>query len=182
MMKRKRLDRNIWTSIISKRYFQQYVKEDDFEGIVSLLYIDEVSKPSIWEDPNNKITVCANGMKWLQILPTNDNYLITAMINNQNEIEVWYIDIIVGYGYDTDNVIFFDDLYLDLIISPNGDLKIDDMDELEEALKQNDITMDLYSLAISTKDKLQKEILDDLSKFYHFCMKLLQKIENNNTN
>ncbi len=170
-MQRKRLDRDIWTRITSKRYIQKHKKCNDFEGIVSLLYIDEVSLPSRWEYPDEVITVCDKGMKWLQIMPESENYVITAMINDENIINLWYIDIIANQGYAEDDVAFFDDLYLDLIVRPNGDIKIDDMDELEEALIKKDITEELFYLALKTKEKLINVILNDLANLNNFCMK-----------
>lgn len=68
-------------------------------------------------------------------------------------------------------------MYLDLIIRPNGDIRIDDMDELEEALKQNDITEDIYRLALSTKENLINDLLNDLPKLYEFCIQSMLQIE-----
>lgn len=181
-MKRKRLDRDIWTSITSKRYIQRQVKNNDFEGLLSVLYIDDVSNASRWEYPDKVIPVCDKGMKWLQILPSNENYLITAIIDGENNINIWYIDMIAGQGLADDNVAFFDDLYLDLIVRPNGDIKIDDMDELEEALKQKDITEELFDLALKTKEKLQNGILTDIPELYDFCIRSMLEIESNNYN
>lgn len=39
--------------------------------------------------------------KWLSILPKDDNYCITAMLNKNDEILLWYIDMIAGQGTDT---------------------------------------------------------------------------------
>lgn len=41
-MKRKRLDRDIWTSIVEKEYFQENINEPDFSGILSVLYLKKV--------------------------------------------------------------------------------------------------------------------------------------------
>lgn len=176
-MKRKRLDRDIWTSITSKKYIQRQVKNKEFDGILSLLYIDEVSNVSRWNFPDKEITVCDRGMIWLQILPADEYYLITAMIDDQNEINLWYIDMIAGQGLDEDSVAFYDDLYLDLIVRPNGDIKIDDRDELEEALKENDITEEQYRLALSTKEKLQNGLLTDIPKLTDFCLRSMREME-----
>lgn len=176
-MKRKRMDRDIWTRITAKRYTQQHISNHNFEGIVSLLYIDDVSSPSRWEYPDQVITICDKGMKWLQIMPSNEYYLITAMINEENNINLWYIDIIADQGFDNDTVAYYDDLYLDIIVRPNGDIKIDDMDELEEALRENDITEELYKLALKTKDHLVKGILKDIPRLQNFCMQLMLEME-----
>ncbi len=175
-MKRKRLDRDIWTRITVKRYVQKQIRKDTFDGIVSVLYIDEVSSPSRWKLPDEEITICDKGMKWLQILPADEYYLITAMMD-RGKILLWYIDIIAGQGLDGDGVPFYDDLYLDLVVRPNKAILIDDMDELEDALNDKDITQELFQLALNTKEKLENGILKDVPALRDFCLGLLAEVE-----
>jgi predicted RNA-binding protein associated with RNAse of E/G family len=176
-MKKKRLIYDDWTAIISKRYKQINIDTEFFKGIVALLCIDEVSAPQIWEFNGEKIDVCDTDMKWLQMIPYNDNYAITAMVNVENKIELWYIDMIADYGIDSDNIAYFHDLYLDLVVYQNGTIKIDDMDELVEAFEQNIITPDLYKLAIDTSQKLQQGILKDIPQLSKLCMLCMNEIE-----
>lgn len=175
-MKRKRLVYDDWTVITSKRYKQMNIDKEFFKGIIALLRIDEVSTPQVWEFNGEEIVVCDTGMKWLQMIPYNDTYVITAMINTKNEIELWYIDMIADYGVDSDNITYFYDLYLDLVVYPNGTIKIDDMDELLKALDQKIITPDLYKLAIETSQKLQIGILTDVPQLRKLCMRCLNEI------
>lgn len=175
-MKRKRLDRDLWTTITKKRYLQTQV-HTVFQGLAALLFIDEVSTPSRWDYPDRTITVCDAGMKWLQIIPDHENYMITAMISPENAINLWYIDVLAGYGFDTDGVAYYDDLYLDVIVRPNGEIKIDDMDELTQAFAGRIISKELFDLALSTTEKLQGSVLNDLSTFNGRCTTLLLEIE-----
>ena len=149
-MKKKRLTYEDWTVITSQRYKQINMDTDIFKGIVALKYIDEVATPQIWEFNGQKTIVCDKCMKWLQLIPYNDNYSIAAMINKRNEIEFWYIDMIADYGIDNDGIAYFHDLYLDLVVYPDGTIKIDDMDELVDAFEQKVINVDLYKLALET--------------------------------
>lgn len=181
-MKRKRLDRDIWTTITEKRYIQRIGQIGDFNGVVGLLYLDKVPEPSIWSYSAELFEACATGMKWLQLIPDNEDYMITAMINSDDKINVWYIDMIYGYGLSDDGVIYYDDLYLDIGIRPDGDYVIDDMDELAEALDEGDITRQQYDTAINTKDKLMTGILTDLDKLYSDCMQILSAMENSDCN
>lgn len=172
-MKRKRLDRDIWTDILDKRYIQKDVNDNSYKGIVSILYIDKVKIPVAWEYPDTDITVCDDGMKWLQFIPSGKNFVITAMVNADNKINLWYIDMIAGYGMDDDGVAYFDDLYLDLVVRPNGDIKVDDMDELIEALEEKDIDKKLYNLALETKDYLISNVLCDINEFNKKCLQYI---------
>lgn len=55
-------------------------------------------------------------------------------MDEENEILLWYIDMIAGQGIDIDDIPYFDDLYLDLIVYPDGSIIEDDRDELEQLL------------------------------------------------
>ena len=170
-MKRKALDRRGWIGITRTRYKQYETKCDDFYGIVGLLNIDGISKSLIWDiEP---------GVKWLHIMPYGENYVITAMISNEGVIVRWYIDIIAGYGYLPDGVLWFDDVYLDYYVE-NGVSNQYDMDELDEALKIGDITRELYDTAVNAGHRLETYVLNDLGRFDIWCMKLLDEIESIN--
>ena len=164
-MKRCRLSYDEWKCILQKEMSGKKVKEDFLEGYLGLLEIRKVSEVQKWKFNGEEVVVCDQGIKWLSILPQHDFYCITAMMNEKNEILVWYIDMIAGQGTDADGMPWFDDLYLDLVIYPDGGIKVDDMDELEEALRQNDITQEQFHLALRTADQLKKGLLKDIRSF-----------------
>jgi len=87
---------------------------------------------------------------------------------------VWYIDMIAGQGKDIDGVAYIDDLYLDLVVYPDGTVLEDDMDELEEALRSGDISKELFELAIETCNKLKTGLLRDIEKFKGFTGVILE--------
>jgi len=132
-----------------------------------------VEQAGILED----IVVCDNGVRWLSILPQDDYYCITAMMNEQEEILLWYIDMIASQGIDSDGVPYFDDLYLDLVVYPNGTILVDDMDELEDALSKKDITQEQFELALETSKRLQEGLLSNIDSFIEYtkkCIRLLR--------
>jgi uncharacterized protein len=176
-MKRKRLDRNTWTSITSKQYFQHYIEDSEYSGVIALLYVQAVSQPSIWQSAYGEVTVCDTGMKWLQFLPKGEHYLLTAMMNENNKINAVYIDIIGASGVEDDGVVYFDDLYLDLVVYQNGNILIDDRDELIMALKNNIITQQQYELAQRTQNKLLNGLYTDIHFLNDLCLRYLTIME-----
>jgi predicted RNA-binding protein associated with RNAse of E/G family len=62
---------------------------------------------------------------------------------------------------------------------PNGEYIVQDMDELEEALRDGVISREQFDLAIVTKDKLVGGILKDMDKLKSDCLNLVEIIENN---
>ena len=144
---------------------------DFFKGYIGLLEIGEVSEKQIWKFNGEAITVCDNGLKWLSILPQNDFYCITTMLNANNDILLWYIDMIAAQGIDADGIPYFDDLYLDLVVYPDGTIIVDDRDELEDALLAKDITQEQFNLAISTSKNLKAGLLSNINTFIEYTLK-----------
>jgi len=161
-MKRSRLTYDEWKCILDKRQKIKYIDNQNFSGYVSKIDILSVSEPQIWKFNGEDIVVCQNGYKWISILPKEDYYCITAMVNEQNHILLWYIDMIANQGIDADSVPYFDDLYLDLVVYPNGDIIEDDRDELEQAFSSGDITLQQFKLANVTSENLKNSLLNDI--------------------
>ncbi len=176
-MKRSRLSYDEWKCIISKDIHGKRLNSELLNGYIGLIDIKEVSKPQIWKFNGEDIVVCDKGRKWLSILPQNDWYCITAMMDEQGKVLLWYIDMIAKQGIDYDGVPYFDDLYLDLVVYPDGTIVVDDMDELEAALSKNDITQEQFDLAIKTSHKLQQGILSNISSFIEYTGKCYEIVK-----
>ena len=175
-MKRRRLSYDEWKCIVLKEVSGKRVCRDFFEGYIGIIDIKQVSEIQKWRFNGEDIVVCDKGLKWLYILPQNDFYCITAMMNEQNDILLWYIDMIAKQGIDADNIPYFYDLYLDLVVYPNGEILVDDMDELEKALQEKDITQEQFDLAVETADKLKRGLLSDIRSLISYTEKCYQEL------
>lgn len=170
-MKKSRLSYDEWKCIISKDIFGKKVNSELLNGYIGLIEIKEVSEAQVWKFNDEDIVVCDKGRKWLSILPQDDWYCITAMMDKKENILLWYIDMIAKQGIDADGVPYFDDLYLDLVVYPDGTIVVDDMDELEDALSSKDITPEQYNLAIEISNRLQQGMLSNISSFIEYTKK-----------
>ena len=176
-MKRSRLSYDEWKCILNKERKGKYVNNDWLNGFIGLIDIREVSEPQIWKFRGEDIVVCEKGKKWVSILPRNDWYCITAMMNEKGDILLWYIDMIAEQGVDEDEIPYFYDLYLDLVVYPDGTIIVDDMDELEDALEKGDITKEQFQLALNTSERLQNGLLSDISEFIKFTKKCFCELQ-----
>ena len=177
-MKKSRLSYDEWKCIISKDIFGKTVNSELLNGYIGFIDIKGVSEIQTWKFNGEDIVVCDKGRKWLSILPRNDWYCITAMMDEDEKVLLWYIDMIASQGIDVDGVPYFDDLYLDLVVYPDGTIIVDDMDELEEALSKKDITQAQFNLAIETSHRLQQGLLSDISSFTEYtgrCYEMIKK-------
>lgn len=154
------------------------VDTEGFKGHIGRLDILEVSEPQVWRFNGEKITVCDKGLKWLSILPGEDYYCITAMLDETEQVLLWYIDMIAEQGV-AEGIPWFDDLYLDLVVYPDGTIKVDDLDELEEALENREITEGQFHLAVETAKRLQEGLLSNVDRFQEFTGMCLELVKGN---
>lgn len=176
-MKRRRFTYDEWAGVPKQRFCQQRIENVYFKGMARLITMDEVAEPIVWNFHNDEILICDNGMKWLAMMPDKEFYVISALLNAENEITLWYIDMIADSGIDEDGIVYYDDLYLDLVVYPEGEVYTDDMDELEEALKNKDISLEQYELAIHTSDNLRAGLLADRKRLQNISVSCLQELK-----
>jgi predicted RNA-binding protein associated with RNAse of E/G family len=83
------------------------------------------------------------------------------MFDSQGEIVQWYIDICYVNGVSTENVPWMDDLFLDIVVLPSGEVVQKDADELEEALSKGIIDKEQYNLAWDESARINAYIKED---------------------
>lgn len=157
-MKRKYADRPNWKRVLSRKMIMQQFEDDNFKGYAVLIYIEKV-REALWVDlGGKKQCVVDDGYSWLTLFPQNESYVITAMFNHQNEVVQWYIDICRGRGFTAKGIPWYDDLYLDIIISSDYHISLIDEDDLALALKQNIIKQEDFDFAYHEANKLLKQL------------------------
>ena len=145
-MKRKYGDRSEWKRISKRKYAQSYLDTKEFKGYITLLHTIEVTKPLSARYGENDICICDDGYMWLQQFPIDKKHSVTTMFDTKGNIVQWYIDICLKNGLDR-HIPWMDDLFLDIILLPSGEVIQKDADELEEAYLNGIIDKSLYILA-----------------------------------
>ena len=168
-MKRKRADRIDWERILQRRFALTRLEDNIFKGYVSLFCIDEVTEPLIITHRNERVCLADNGYKWLQHFPDGEPYALTSIFNGQDELIRWYLDICKRHWRDEQGIVWYDDLYLDLDISPNGIINVLDVDELDEALKTEGVTHSEYEQAWRVLDSVMSAIEEDMFPLFWLC-------------
>jgi len=157
-MKRKFSDRANWRRIISKTYSSHFCNEEHFQGLITYYHIHELRNP-LWKTYYNKrICLADRGYVWMQHFPQGENFVVTTMFNHEGQVVQWYIDICKAQGFTDQQVPWFDDLYLDIVVLPSGEIMLMDEDELEEAVVQDDVSLEEAEAARQTAEKLLAEI------------------------
>lgn len=146
-MKRKSADRLNWPRIVARRFVAQRIDSDTYHGYVTLLRLDEVSEPFYVLFGQKRVCIVDNGYDWVQHFPDGASYVLLAAFDEQGELVQWYIDIVESMGIDERGVPWYNDLYLDIVVSPLGETLLLDVDELDEALRQGEVTWGQYDFA-----------------------------------
>jgi len=175
-MKRKRLNREKW-GFEAYPYYQMYIDIPEFKGLVCLIQLGDGfgGQYIYWDDMPiaGKSMVCGNGMTWLQLIPDGKSRVVTVKYLPDNTVSLWYVDVIDAIEYDEDGVAAFIDKYLDVIITPQGDIKIDDRDELDEAFHSGELSKEQYDSALRECDLILEEMCTDIEGMAVNCNKIL---------
>ena len=163
-MKHKRLNRDQW-GFMYYPYYQMRIDHELFHGTACLIRLTDGEK-NYWETPKaGRIQVTGGGMTWLELIPDGTRRVITTMYfpdgthdperkhypvtaDERYQPSIWYIDIIEGIEQDEDGITVFIDKYLDVIITPEGEVKVDDRDELDAAYASGELSKEQYDAAL----------------------------------
>lgn len=158
-------------------YHQMHMDNEVFKGWVSLNYLTD-GETRYWEyKKSGKIPVSAKGMTWLTLIPDDRKRCIGAYIKPDRRVSVWYVDVIEETGIDEDGIVYYIDKYLDVILTPQGDVIVQDRDELDAAYESGELSDFQYEEALKEGELILKELAEDIEKTEEFCLAVLAKAE-----
>ena len=113
----------------------------------------------------------SNGYYMVEVMPANENYTMRVYLDNNLTTLEYYFDVVAEKGIDENNKVpYYDDLYLDVVVSKTG-LELYDMDELNEAHEDGTVSDSLYEIAINTANNLMNEIKEGNNKYKNMDVK-----------
>ena len=158
-------------------YHQMHMDNELFKGWVSINYLTD-GEERFWEyEKCGKVPVCGKGMTWLTLIPDDRKRCIGAYIKPDRRVSVWYVDVIEETGIDEDGIVYYIDKYLDVILTPQGDVVVKDRDELDEAHLSGELSDDQYEAALKEGELILKEMAADIGKTEEYCLEVLAKAE-----
>ncbi len=140
------------------------INNEDFIGDIYLNNFKKVDTPYMLE---NGVCLQDSNYKWLEFYNYNAKVLLTAMYNENNEIIEWYFDIARSIGKEN-NIPYEDDLYLDILVTSNGEIILLDEDELKEAYERLEITKEEYDEAYKIANDLMQKVKGNEEKLKQF--------------
>lgn len=151
------------------------VNETDFHGDICLHHFLKVNEKIVLP---NGICFMDTDYKWLEFYDYSAKNRLTAMYNEKNEIIEWYFDISRKIGKEN-GVPYEDDMYLDIVIMPDGNQILLDKDELDKAFQNNEISEVDYNNAIKEAESLMELMKGKQKDLKRFTDKYLRKLLEN---
>ena len=160
-MKKKYADYPSLDKVYKKVYENKYVDDVDFKGNISML--------TAVKSENNKVI---ERLKWIQFYHDNyKNVALTIGFDENDKVRYWYFDVAKNTFLTDKGVPYIEDLYLDVIMTPDGKVVMFDEDELQEALLNNEITKEEYDFAYRVANNLIKMINGKKNEIINFTEK-----------
>ncbi len=163
-----------WKRILKHRFSSKCLDTPEFKGYITLYRMDAVASPLVVDFFGKKLCIADSGYTWLKLFPANHNFTITAQYNDQGQLVMWYIDICLRMGIDSEGIPWMDDLYLDIGVSPNMEIEVKDADELQVALNRSEVTLATYEMAW----REVKRIINEISQREFYYLELCNAYRN----
>ena len=116
--------------------------------------------------PNGKC-ILDDGYEWIEFYDYNSKIKLTAVYDDNSTIIEWYFDIARRIGKEND-VPYEDDLYLDVVARPNGEIVLLDEDELQEAFDRLEVSKSEFEMAYDEANKLIERLKNNIGKLEEF--------------
>lgn len=172
-------DRRTDKNIVNKKFIMSDSNDEKFKGKISLIEIEKLNENFEVIRPNGTTDlVIAKDYKIMTYFPKKEKYCMTAMFDNDWNLKQWYFDIGKSYCKYDGEIPYSEDLYLDLVVLPDGTFYALDENELKEALLNNIVSKEEYDIAFSTMYKIMQMIKDDFKILYNFTMKSVELLKN----
>lgn len=162
-MKRKYIDRSNWKRIERSKCVLINTFQEQFNGYASAIFVEKVHEKLVCNLDKRQFCLVDDGYVWIQRLPIENNWSVTTMFDENNNIIQWYFDITKQNSIDMHKQPFYDDLYLDVVVFPSGEIVLFDEDELKEALEKGDITQMDFELAYNEVNQIINGVAKDVT-------------------
>lgn len=145
------------------------INEDDFKGDVCYYNFIDVNEKMIIP---KGLCIMNTGYKWLEFYDYSSKVKLSAIYDEYEKIVEWYFDIARKIGKENGTP-YEDDLYLDVVVTPAGEIILLDEDELKDAYEKLEVSQKEYDMAYSEARNLMKKLENNVDKLKMFTNKYL---------
>lgn len=149
------------------------INSDEFTGDVCYYKFKSINRKI---NISNGTCILDNNYEWLEFYDYNSKIKLSALYNNKKEIIEWYFDIAREIGNEN-GCPYEDDLYLDVVVNPNGEILLLDEDELKEAFDRLEVSQETYDMAYNEANNLMEKLKGNKDKLEKFTNRYLKDLE-----
>lgn len=150
------------------------VETKNFTGDICYYHFKDIAEKMYI--PNGKC-ILDDGYEWIEFYDYNSKIKLSAVYDDKSTIIEWYFDVARRIGKEN-NVPYEDDLYLDVVVRPNGEIILLDEDELKEAYDRFEVSKAEFEMAYDEANKLIEKLTgnkDKLEEFTNGYLKVFSK-------
>ena len=175
-MDRRDMRRSDWRRILKKRYVSRPFQADGLSGVESLIGIEAITEPLTVHSALGAVKIVEVGYCWLQIAPRDRFFWLTAMFDEKGDLLQLYFDITAGNHFDEPDNPEFEDMYLDIVMLPDGQLQILDEDELDAALNAGEVGRAEYDAARAHCRELYEYLRRNAARVVAHCRRAQREL------
>ena len=102
---------------------------------------------------------------------------VSKVFDNAGQMVYWYCDIIETHYDERENTYTFNDLLIDVVVYPDGQVEVLDMDEFADAMEQGILSVGTIAHAMrATDDLLHTIYAGEFEKYTHYIDDMLKVI------
>ena len=102
---------------------------------------------------------------------------VSKVFDNAGQMLYWYCDIIETHYDEKENIYTFNDLLIDVVVYPDGQVEVLDMDEFADAMEQGILSVGTIAHAMrATDDLLHTIYAGEFEKYTHYIDDMLKVI------
>lgn len=102
---------------------------------------------------------------------------VSKVFDNAGQMVYWYCDIIETHYDEKENIYTFNDLLIDVVVYPDGQVEVLDMDEFADAMEQGILSVGTIAHAMrATDDLLHTIYVGEFEKYTHYIDDMLKVI------
>lgn len=129
------MQRREFRRITSAKLSWKHVTLSGFSGFAGMLDIEETDGAWLIPSVSGRICIAAPGYRWLQLSPSEGGWWLTVMYDTGGELVQYYFDIIARNYLSENGEPRFIDMFLDVVMSSDGQWRLLDASELDAALE-----------------------------------------------
>ena len=102
---------------------------------------------------------------------------VSKVFDNDGQMVYWYCDMIETHYDENENTYTFNDLLIDVVVYPDGQVEVLDMDEFADAMEQGILSVGTIAHAMrATDDLLHTIYAGEFEKYTHYIDDMLKVI------